>query len=112
MPNWASHRMIFTGPDYEVQRFVETCIRPLRDEREISFDFEAVVPMPEPIVRTLDDGSQAAQDQAHLLTGYKSWYDWSLAYWGTKWNCSGFAELFREPGRYDCFFQTAWSYPT
>jgi hypothetical protein len=107
MPNWAFHRMFITGPAYEMQRFTDTCIRAQRDDDEISLDFEAIVPMPDVIARTRDDDSCEAQHQARLTTGYDSWWDWSLAHWGTKWNASHFVELFRDPERFDCFFETA-----
>jgi len=111
MTNWVSQRMFIAGPAYEMQRFTENCIRAQRDDTETSLDFEGIVPMPDVIARTMDDRSREAELQARLATGYDSWYEWSLAHWGTKWNTSNFAELFRDSERLDCFFSTAWSYP-
>lgn len=43
-------------------------------------------------------------------TGYKSWYDWSIRYWGTKWNSYSFRPVSEEPLEF--LFDTAWSFPT
>src|SRR3712207_4730857 len=90
MPNYVSHQLIVTGPEGEVQRFHTTCVRARRDEQVSSLDFLTIVPMPESIARTRGDNSHIAHEQALRLTGYKDWYDWSLANWGVKWNCSEF----------------------
>lgn len=45
-------------------------------------------------------------------TGFASWYDWSIATWGTKWNAYGYGEA--DPG-FKCDFafefQSAWDFP-
>jgi hypothetical protein len=45
-------------------------------------------------------------------TGYPDWYEWSCAYWGTKWNsyCAGIDES--DNGLLRFHFETAWSFPT
>lgn len=43
--------------------------------------------------------------------GYPTWYEWSVAKWGTKWNCGDFRVVSDEPGLYVCRFDTAWSTP-
>ncbi|MER9937434.1 hypothetical protein [Mesorhizobium sp. M0088] len=42
-------------------------------------------------------------------TGHKSWYDWSIANWGTKWNSYDFELVSEDPFQF--LFQTAWSFP-
>jgi hypothetical protein len=42
-------------------------------------------------------------------TGYISWYDWSIAKWGTKWNAYSFSRLPDEPSAFK--FDTAWAPP-
>lgn len=45
-------------------------------------------------------------------SGYPTWYEWSLAHWGTKWNSYN-GELVREAAGVLTFrFQTAWTVPT
>lgn len=43
-------------------------------------------------------------------TGFKSWYDWSIANWGTKWNAYT-SSLAGEGDFAELKFQTAWSMP-
>lgn len=49
--------------------------------------------------------------QANLETyGYKNWYDWSIANWGTKWDIEGSGDRYSDDhASYD--FQSAWSPP-
>lgn len=49
--------------------------------------------------------------QAMTETGYKDWYDWSIANWGTKWDAydQGMEEVGDEEVIYT--FDTAWSVP-
>ena len=79
MPNWASIRFVLTGPEYEVRRFEQTCIRKQRGEDEISFDFEAIRPMPRAIA-ALDGVSEDAKLVAQRETGYEDWYAWNMQY--------------------------------
>jgi len=47
--------------------------------------------------------------EAIALTGYKDWYDWSIAYWGTKWNSYDYRVESLKP--FEFCFDTAWSFP-
>lgn len=40
-------------------------------------------------------------------TGYRNWYDWSYANWGTKWNAYDFKERERATGKIEIQFDTA-----
>lgn len=53
----------------------------------------------------LEYGKQAVEN---ILTyGYRDWYDWCCAHWGTKWNaCS---TQIPNPGVAEVYFDTAWS---
>lgn len=44
-------------------------------------------------------------------TGYPTWYEWSIANWGTKWNSYDLSILEESPGKLVCRFDTAWSPP-
>ena len=46
-----------------------------------------------------------------LNYGYPTWYEWSLAKWGTKWNASGYTEGIDYNQSDKIWFQTAWSAP-
>jgi hypothetical protein len=42
-----------------------------------------------------------------ISTGCTNWYEWSNAYWGTKWNSRGFERIDNDTIQFD----TAWSIP-
>lgn len=43
--------------------------------------------------------------------GFKDWYDWSVAKWGTKWNGGEVDVESLEPESFTIYFSTAWSPP-
>ena len=43
--------------------------------------------------------------------GAPTWYEWSVAHWGTKWNAYGMSENAGEGQSNELRFQTAWSAP-
>jgi len=43
--------------------------------------------------------------------GCVGWYDWSVIYWGTKWNAYNYEDLGGTVGQARCQFTTAWSPP-
>jgi hypothetical protein len=49
--------------------------------------------------------------EAKKLTGHTSWYPWSIANWGTKWNAYSFQLHEEAPGRLVYTHDTAWSFP-
>lgn len=44
-------------------------------------------------------------------TGYPTWYEWSIANWGTKWGAYSYKQRESKPGKFTFEFQTAWSVP-
>jgi hypothetical protein len=44
-------------------------------------------------------------------TGYTSWYEWSIRFWGTKWGAYDVEVRITTPGRFVFKFETAWSFP-
>jgi hypothetical protein len=62
-------------------------------ERTIELDFNCIIPMPEPIKRTMreelsDDSPKGIALRKRNLAqfGFEDWYGWSSKIWGTKWN--------------------------
>lgn len=43
--------------------------------------------------------------------GFKDWYDWSIANWGTKWNASSVEVNENSDNWVHIYFETAWSPP-
>jgi hypothetical protein len=59
MPNWCFNKVIVTGPAEAIDRFKQTCIRPIQNEDEdddVTFDFDTVIPMPSIIIGTVSGG--------------------------------------------------------
>ena len=49
------------------------------------------------------------RNKAIAETGFESWYEWSIANWGTKWNAYSYKAESRDPLEF-CF-DTAWAFP-
>ncbi|WEX12371.1 hypothetical protein [Chelativorans sp. AA-79] len=49
--------------------------------------------------------------EAYDNYGHTSWYSWSLAHWGTKWNSYDFEMVSDGDDRLEFLFNTAWSSP-
>ncbi len=113
MPNYAINRLTLTGRLSELMRFERECIRVQHDDPSgaRSLDFEAIVPVPLEIIATFEDQSDEARQAAEAATGYKDWYNWRIASWGTKWNADTLYAGMIDGMIYDCVFETAWSCP-
>ena len=116
MPNHVTTRCTVTGDADQITSFKELMIRPAApNESEPTFDFGAIIPMPEyirntrcgGIVQYVDASITDYQDQANtarpltdeeLAQGAgEGWYDWSIRCWGTKWNSYSFSLLGEAP---------------
>lgn len=65
-------------------------------------------------IRKQHPEAEAAGQRAidcYNATGCIDWYQWSMKYWGTKWNAYQFAMVRETPGEIEFVFQTAWSVP-
>jgi hypothetical protein len=114
MPNWATNRLILTGPADEIAHFVSLCIRPQigEESEEIGFDFSALVPAP-PEIEALLSGTATAEQRiaAHAATGFDDWFTWRMSKWGTKLNAAHHHVIAHTGDRYDFRFDTGWSCP-
>ena len=114
MPNWAENNLKLTHADPE---FIKRAADGFRGEGFLS----AFMPVPQALRDTVagsfsDPVEQAAQlekEKANIAAyGYKNWYDWSVANWGTKWDISGEEAAVSEDGlSLTVYFQSAWSPP-
>lgn len=43
--------------------------------------------------------------------GHRSWYNWRMEHWGTKWELYDFNDVALEPGTCDIQFSSAWNPP-
>lgn len=69
------------------------------------------------VIKHYDETKPAVGKWARLAlqcaaeTGHTGWYEWSVEYWGTKWDSYDFERRERAPGRLVFTFDTAWSTP-
>lgn len=111
MPNYCHNYLTVDGPAEDVHRFVEESKRVPEHYRKHGyhvptkpcFMFSGICPMPEEIVVATQRGGE-------------SWYEWSKANWGTKWELredtpEGVFETDVESARFGIVFNTAWTPP-
>ena len=130
MPNHITNLLSCTSG-----KTIGSIIKPYLTDDGKNIDFNKILPMPEGILKTCDASSvaeitkqrtpeeeEARQKEQDLLQeqnekdyGFKSWYDWSVAIWDTKWNAYSCYTLEDESLALedvsDLGFQTAWSPP-
>lgn len=134
MPNWTFNTIYASGEEADIRAFIET----VKWEDRV-FDFNRLIPMPALLKhtgtghRTIDgeevtswyvinpddlcpddDGVRlfTPEEEAELTRiGSRSWYDWAITHWGTKWNTQHAEEIDRAPGLVVLHFETAWCPP-
>ena len=108
MPNWVDHDLTITGPETELDRFMEECFGE-NEKGERHFDFDKLIPMPRDTRESTDDGARDADGSIR----FPDWYMWRCAHWGTKWNaCYTQLTLMGNGSKViKLSFRTAWSIP-
>jgi hypothetical protein len=114
MPNWCENNLSIYGRKEDMIKFMEV-IRVGDDEYSL---LEKLYPTPEELnigdVSMTPDEQQLANFEKF---GYKSWYDWRIAKWGTKWPESSLSvgqDYTESTNGYSVIafnFETAWSPP-
>lgn len=115
MPNWCLNRATFTHDDPEQ-------ITRLINAAKVGKLFNEFLPMPPELLEEAPVGDDYQERSAAIAQrnqeqfGYTSWYDWSIANWGTKWDISEVDEDWMtksEDGKtVSLSFDTAWAPPT
>lgn len=111
MPNWCNNNIVIKGPKNK-----------LKDLSKAAKDgslFNFMYPRAEELDITagyLGNGDEQkeleAKQQANLKKfGYKDWYDWSVAEWGTKWDIGECYQNEIRNNELHLAFDTAWSPP-
>jgi Ferredoxin-like domain in Api92-like protein len=135
MPNWTSNKIEVEGPADQLRVFLDA----IKGENGV-LDFNSLIPMPS-LLRHTNSGTntidgvavhswyveqeadyangvkeiarrftQAEEDELNQI-GYRSWYEWSIQHWGTKWNACDPEIIDEGSYRIDITFNTAWSAP-
>jgi hypothetical protein len=113
MPNWCSNHITVRGSNQaEIQRLAKAL-----SEGEFC---HAVIPTPKDLTDTVSGFVGEAQRAAHeaqmdrnvALYGYKDWYAFQTANWGTKWDVSCDSVGIDDDGLgFSGVFESAWSPP-
>lgn len=115
MPNWCFNELTVRGDADKVAKFKKKV-----QTKDSKLSFNKTVQMPVELRDTTSgylgdevEQKKLEQKQADNIKkyGYPTWYEWSIANWGTKWDACE-VELYGEDS--DCLeysFETAWSPP-
>ncbi len=111
MPNWCNNRLTLTHSD---PAMIE---RVLKAKDSLLMEF---LPTPKELTETVagflgEDKREAheAQQRANIEKyGYKDWYEWNIANWGTKWDVSADSIEREDDNTVSMSFESAWSPPT
>lgn len=116
MPNYVVNHITLVGATKErMLQFVERYFSTDKYD-ETYLDFNKVIKMPTELANTTE-GSTTPNEvfkRNYAKYGYRSWYDWAIVNWGTKWNSFnvtnniGF-ELRNGSCLNECYFETAWN---
>jgi len=117
MPNFCDNTLHIEGADDEIQRFLDSTTI-----GEHTYEIlKSLYPVPQELTDTVSGWSSNEEEQAEREKqyarntekyGYKDWYDWQNANWGTKWgDCD--TQLVGRNTDYVCFtFESAWGPPS
>ena len=118
MPNHCTNYLQITGDDKEVMRFHDAIIKGEIQEHEQFRILDNLFPTPEELKNT-PKGSYSESDKQKTMEeqnktntkkfGYKDWYEWNCANYGSKWtDFDGVINTY-EAGLLDVVFVSAWS---
>lgn len=125
MPNWCSNQLIIRGEVTELNEFI-TKVKKQNPENGHYDILGSLLPTPQELVDTVsgflgrnEDGTpsdaqlelEKKQTENIAKYGYKDWYDWNCAVWGTKWGDSDTDASFTNDKEVTFTFQSAWSPP-
>lgn len=94
MPNWCYTSLTIRGSKQDLEGFLQAVTLPESDEGG-AFDLTLPFPTPKELAETVSGWSPDPETQAEYQKkydsnlakyGYKDWYDWNVANWGTKWS--------------------------
>ena len=96
MPNWCENVVTFTGPRVNLDALIDGA-----GKGEL---LNVIRPMPDSVFR----GNVGTDEREEH--GSNNWYDWSIAYWGTKWDVKD-VDIDDDGESVTFRFDSAWSPP-
>jgi hypothetical protein len=118
MPNLCSNYLQVTGDDKEVMRFHDAITKGEMKDYEQFRILDNLLPTPKELQDTPKGSfgesdkqkTMEQQNEANIAKfGYKDWYDWNCANYGSKWSdYEGVINTY-EAGLLDVVFMSAWS---
>lgn len=110
MPNWCNNTITLKHKD-------PAMIQRALNAKGLLMEF---LPTPQDLLDTVSGFPGEDQREAHEaqmkrnieLYGYKDWYDWNVANWGTKWDISLEESELVDANTIIAWFDSAWSPPT
>ena len=120
MPNWCHNTMDIHGEYEELKKFRVACQVKDEETGNIYASFNKLFPIPDELAETTagwfgDKDKQAEQTAKEISNiqkyGYKDWYEWALANYGTKWGAKDveLSELSPDETVMTGTYETAWS---
>ncbi len=112
MPNWCSNGITLRHADPAM------IDRVIKGQEGLLMEF---LPTPQELVDTvagsMAHGPERDAHQAQMKSniekyGYKDWYDWNVANWGTKWDFNLENVERQDPNTVTASFESAWAPPT
>ncbi len=111
MPNWCSNGITLRHADPAM------IDRVMNGKDGLLMEF---IPTPQELVDTVAGFMGEDKRAAHEAQmknniekyGYKDWYDWNIAHWGTKWDVSLDSVNRVDANTVEASFESAWSPPT
>ena len=111
MPNWCENSITLTHKDPSM------IDRVIKGQEGLLMEF---LPTPKDLIDTVSGfvgEDKQAEHEAQMARnikqyGYKDWYDWNVANWGTKWDFSFDSVERIDNNTVSASFDSAWSPPT
>lgn len=127
MPNWCANSLKLIATTAESEKKLAEIVQELARAKaagESAELFNLIKPVPQALIDTVagyrghgtpEQAALEAAEQENLKTyGYKNWYDYCIAEWGTKWDARTSDEdvpYIIDGNQVTIFFDTAWAPP-
>lgn len=122
MPNWCNNHLTITGDSATLSRFRQAVERRDENDNVIYAILHNLYPVPQELTDTFsgffgDNEKQEELEKQYARNvekyGYKDWYEWQYAEWGTKWgDCDTTLTSSDDADELMFMFDSAWGPPT